>query len=103
MKTPEEKAKEISNITDAIQERCHNNASIMQKKLPSADYQDITNVWIFRELASLQYQILELQEENKELIKRTAKDCTTCKHNRLDHDDYPCNICREASEWVIES
>ena len=55
----------IFKTADAFQDECHKVAELILKENPKTEYQDATNVWIFRKLAELQFHINEL--ENKPL------------------------------------
>ena len=54
---------ELSSTAATFQKDCHETVEmIFDRKKERVQYQDATNVWIFRKLAELQVQISELNK-----------------------------------------
>lgn len=48
---------ELENLSKEIQQECHQTVEAIKKQNNLIDYQDATNVFLFRKLAELQLQI----------------------------------------------
>ena len=53
---------ELETITEEIQKECHVMIELVASKTDTPNYQDITNVFLFRKIAELQIQIKNLNK-----------------------------------------
>jgi polyhydroxyalkanoate synthesis regulator phasin len=72
MKTKEEKLNKIQENAKQLQNNCHSTIeSIIDNANKNITYQDATNTWIFYQLATLTYEVNEL---NNQITKLTHKN-----------------------------
>jgi hypothetical protein len=72
MKTKEDKLNKIQEIAEQLQNNCHSTVlSIVNSTNDNVTYQDATNTWLFLQLATLTYEVNEL---NNQITKLTHKN-----------------------------
>ena len=51
----------LEELTENLQNNCHQTVEAILKDKPNCSYQDATNVWLFKKLAELELSVEELQ------------------------------------------